>query len=165
MTYRQSLYQLMVSLIIALVGSGFVVAMVMAAPPSQPPEGELYIVQAGDWLSKIAEKYYQDPAAYPLIVVATNFKANSDPTFTYITSPEALEVGQKLWIPARPPKYALPTAPDILAPVAELSALSPGALAFSPDDQWLAVGDGQGIQLWQTQNWQLRWSVPLRLFS
>lgn len=108
MTYRQSLYQLMVSLIIALVGSGFVVSLVIATSPDQPPEGEIYVVQAGDWLSKIAEKYYQDPAAYPLIVVATNFKANSDPTFAYITSPEALEVGQKLWIPARPPSYALP---------------------------------------------------------
>jgi WD40 repeat protein len=153
--------QFITSLICALIGLSFAVTVVMAAPPDQASEGELYIVQAEDWLSKIAEKYYQDLSAYPLIVVATNTKANSDASFAYITDPDVIEVGQKLWIPARPLAYSLPTAQGILSPVAELNALSPDALAFSPDDQWLALGHRQGVQLWETQTWQLRWSAPL----
>jgi LysM repeat protein len=31
-----------------------------------------YVVQAGDWLSKIAEKYYGNPLAYKQIISATN---------------------------------------------------------------------------------------------
>jgi WD40 repeat protein len=65
-------------------------------------------------------------------------------------------VGQKLWIPARPLAYGLPTvqAQDVLTPVAELSALSPSALAFSPDGRRLAIGLGQE----RTFEWQL-WDV------
>jgi hypothetical protein len=38
---------------------------VKAAPPRQVSGGEVYTVQAGDWLSKIAEKVYGDRLAYP----------------------------------------------------------------------------------------------------
>lgn len=62
--------------------------------------GEAYIVQAGDWLSKLADKYYNDISAYPVIVEATNVKAKEDATFTVIDNPDLIEVGQKLWIPA-----------------------------------------------------------------
>ena len=37
----------------------------IAAPPNQDADGEVYIVQAGDWLSKIALQYYGDMFAYP----------------------------------------------------------------------------------------------------
>ncbi len=76
----------------------FIVGGVMAAPPAQG--GEEYTVQAGDWLSKIAEKYFGDIMAYPTIVEATNAKAAEDDSFAVIDNPDVIEVGQKLWIPA-----------------------------------------------------------------
>jgi len=76
----------------------FVVSGVMAAPSVQA--GEEYTVQAGDWLSKIAEKYYGDVMAYPAIVDATNAKAAADDSFAAIDNPDVIEIGQKLWIPA-----------------------------------------------------------------
>ena len=66
-------------------------------------EGQVYVVQAGDWLSKLAEKYYGDPMAYPVIVQATNAKAAEDSSFAMINNPDMIEVGQKLWLPTAPP--------------------------------------------------------------
>ena len=48
---------------------------------AQAPEGREYVVQADDWLSKIAEKEYGDPLAYPAIVEATNTRAAEDASF------------------------------------------------------------------------------------
>lgn len=61
---------------------------------------ETYTIQAGDWLSKLAEKYYGDPLAYSVIVDATNDKATQDHSFTVISDPGIIEIGQKLWIPS-----------------------------------------------------------------
>ena len=47
-------------------------------------------VVAGDTLSKIAKKYYGDPALYPQI-----FEANRD----ILKDPNLIKVGQKLRIP------------------------------------------------------------------
>ncbi len=78
-----------------------VLALALSLSPAyaQAPDGEAYTVQAGDWLSKLAEKYYGDPLAYPAIVDATNAKAAEDDRFTAITNPDAIEAGQKIWIP------------------------------------------------------------------
>jgi hypothetical protein len=62
-------------------------------------EGQEYIVQADDWLSKIADKFYGDILAYPTIVDATNARAADDDSFTVIDNPDIIEIGQKLWIP------------------------------------------------------------------
>ena len=70
-----------------------------AAPPLQIPIGEEYIVQAGDWLTKIADKYYGDPQNYRGIIEATNAKSAEDNTFATITNPDLIEVGQRLWVP------------------------------------------------------------------
>jgi carbonic anhydrase len=67
---------------------------------AQSGEGEEYVIQAGDWLSKLAEKYYGDPLAFPLIVEATNAQAGADQSFAQISNPNIIEVGQKIWIPA-----------------------------------------------------------------
>jgi nucleoid-associated protein YgaU len=69
---------------------------------SQTPTGQAYIVQADDWLSKIADKFYGDMFAYQAIVDATNAKAGEDSSFTLIADPNRIEIGQKLWIPASP---------------------------------------------------------------
>src|SRR5262245_49648616 len=68
-----------------------------AAPPE---EGQEYIVQADDGLSKLAEKFYGDKLAYSTIVEATNARAIADSDYTRIDDPTQLKVGQKLFIPA-----------------------------------------------------------------
>ena len=70
-----------------------------ASASSTQEDGEAYVVQADDWLSKIADKFYGDISAYPTIVEATNAKAEEDNSFTVITNPDLIEIGQKLWIP------------------------------------------------------------------
>lgn len=73
---------------------------VSAAPPVQTSDGQEYVVQANDWLSKLALKYYGNMFAYGQIVDATNAKAAEDSSFAVIDNPDLIEVGQKLWIPA-----------------------------------------------------------------
>jgi outer membrane biosynthesis protein TonB len=66
---------------------------------AEQEQGQIYIVQADDWLSKLALKFYSDMMQYPVIVEATNAKAREDSSFTIITNPDLIEIGQKLWIP------------------------------------------------------------------
>jgi LysM repeat protein len=56
-----------------------------------------YTVQVGDWLSKIADKYYGDMFAYPAIVAATN--AQADEAYANIANPDLIEPGWTLCIP------------------------------------------------------------------
>ena len=66
----------------------------MAAEP--PPQGkdwdatQWHVVEAGDTLSKIAQKYYGDASLYQQI-----FEANRD----QLKNPDLIKVGQKLRIP------------------------------------------------------------------
>jgi murein DD-endopeptidase MepM/ murein hydrolase activator NlpD len=66
-------------------------------------EGQTYIVQEDDWLSKIAKKYYDNAADYQQIINATNQKATTDKSFKLINSGNNLTVGQKIWIPTAAP--------------------------------------------------------------
>ncbi len=72
---------------------------VSAAPALQAPDGQAYVVQADDWLSKIADKFLSDSLAFDLIVEATNTKAAEDDSFATIDDPNLIEVGQQIWIP------------------------------------------------------------------
>ncbi len=58
------------------------------------------VVQADDWLSKIAEKAYGDVLAYPAIVEATNAAASADDSYAAIDDADVIEVGQKLCVPS-----------------------------------------------------------------
>jgi iron(III) transport system substrate-binding protein len=69
------------------------------ATPATQENGQNYVVQADDWLSKLAEKFYGDALAYPAIVEATNAKAAEDDSYPVIDNPDVIEVGQKLFIP------------------------------------------------------------------
>jgi hypothetical protein len=82
-----------------------------AANPLAQTDGQAYVVQTGDWLSKLADKFYGDPQAWSLIVEATQAKAASDSSFATITDPNLIEVGQKLWIPTVAGTPAGDTAP------------------------------------------------------
>lgn len=74
--------------------------------PAQVGEGaafgcaEDYVVQADDWLSKIAEKFYGDVLAYNVIFEATNAAAAAGGSYDIIADPDVIEVGQVLCIPA-----------------------------------------------------------------
>lgn len=57
------------------------------------------IVQADDWLSKLAEKFLGDPRAYPAIVEATNANAHVDGTYATIQDANIIEPGWKICIP------------------------------------------------------------------
>jgi glyoxylase-like metal-dependent hydrolase (beta-lactamase superfamily II) len=70
-----------------------------AAPPKQAPEGQEYIIQAGDTLGILADRFLGDTSAFQQIVEATNAKAAEDGSFTVIDAPDLIEVGQKVWIP------------------------------------------------------------------
>lgn len=70
-----------------------------AAPAQQDPPGEVYIVQAGDSLSTIAQRQLGDAHLWPQILEATNQRANDDLSFAKIENPQLLRTGQRLWIP------------------------------------------------------------------
>lgn len=85
---------------------GFLVGLIMflyiiTPTQAQAPAGEEYIVQAGDWLTKIADKYYGNPQDYTLIIEATNAKATESDAFVVITNPDLIDVGQKIWVPLK----------------------------------------------------------------
>lgn len=111
---------------------GFLLLPAAGRVAAQTPDGEAYIVQAGDWLTKIADKYYGDPQAYPAIIEATNARAVADPTFGAVSNPDLIEVGQKLWVPQ------LQTA----------GAITAGNLSFTP-----VTVETLGLQTVVPQNW------------
>src|SRR5262245_43307880 len=59
------------------------------------------VVQADDWLSKLADKFYGDPLAFPAIAEATNAKAATDSSYATIANVDVIEVGWKLCIPSK----------------------------------------------------------------
>jgi tungstate transport system substrate-binding protein len=73
----------------------------LAAPPAQaqaPNCVRSYVIVAADWLSKLADKYYGNPQAYPALVEATNQKHATDASFPLIEDPNKIEVGWKVCI-------------------------------------------------------------------
>lgn len=82
-------------------------ALVLAVPASVSAQTPLVCastrtVAAGDWLSKIANEVYGNPQEYFPIFNATNSQAITDPSFHIIDTPDQLEIGWKLCIPAKP---------------------------------------------------------------
>ena len=58
------------------------------------------VVQADDWLSKLADKFYGDVLAFPAIAEATNQQNAADDSYANITNPDIIEPGWKLCIPS-----------------------------------------------------------------
>lgn len=86
--------KLMIALAIILL-AGLAANQVLAQ--EAPQCGQEYTVQAGDWLSKIAEKYFGDPLAFQQIVDANN--AQSDDQYPDIANPDLIEPGLLLCLP------------------------------------------------------------------
>lgn len=86
---------------------------------------QTYFVQAGDWLSTIAEKYLGDVSAYPVLMEATNNAAKTDPSFATIADANKIEVGQKICIPSitTVPGRELAGIYTTVGPAADASAL------------------------------------------
>ncbi len=150
--------------------------LALAAPLSQNAvacEQEV-VVQADDWLSKIADKIYGDVFAYPAIADATNAKHAEDDTFASIENVDVIEIGWKLCVPSAADAEALLqralAAPEVAVSPVEPTGQQVGRLvlatttstrdaglldAILPDFQTrfgaevevIAVGTGQAIEL------------------
>ena len=91
--------RLKIFLLLSVLSAALLAPMSQASAQNAQCE-QTYVVQAGDWLSTIAQKFLGDVKAYDAIVTATNEAAKTDSSFTAITDPNKIEVGQKLCIPA-----------------------------------------------------------------
>ncbi len=90
---KKFLYVLVVlSMLAALAPVTLVGAQAMAVPCEED-----YVVQASDWLSKLADKYYGDATAYWAIFDATN-AAGGD--YATLDNPDSIEIGWQLCIPS-----------------------------------------------------------------
>lgn len=89
---------------------------------------QTYSVTAGDWLSKLADKYYGSVTAYWPIMASTNQKNLADNTYAHIDNADQIEVGQKLCIPAQADAQAF-------------------LKTFDPNKPWLLFGSGKSGQL------------------
>ena len=58
-----------------------------------------YTVQTGDSLGKIADKYYGDVQAFPIIFNATNLAAEENSQYVKLADPNIIEAGQILCVP------------------------------------------------------------------
>jgi rhamnose transport system substrate-binding protein len=84
---------LVMAFLVALVPAGAVYAQATKVACESD-----YTVQANDWLSKLADKYYGDVLAYPAIFDATN-AAGGD--YAKIANADRIEIGWKLCIPSK----------------------------------------------------------------
>jgi tungstate transport system substrate-binding protein len=164
---------LMISLVLL---TAIVQPLALAAPLSQNAvacEQEV-VVQADDWLSKIADKVYGDVFAYPAIADATNAKHAEDDTFASIENVDVIEVGWKLCAPSAADAETLLqralAAPEVAMSPAEPSGQQVGRLVlatttstydsglldvilpdfeakYGAEVEVIAVGTGQAIQL------------------
>jgi hypothetical protein len=93
MVYRKTLF-----LFIFVVMLSLLPGAVKAAPPNYE-DGQVYVVQADDWLGTLADKFYGDPLAYPIIIEATNAVAGQDNRYAPIDNPSLILIGQTLFVP------------------------------------------------------------------
>lgn len=88
---------------------------------------DVYTVQAGDWLSKVAEKYYGDALAFDRIVQASNAQSGDD--YPDIANPDLIEPGLVLCLP--PADVMAQDAPAGLSPSELANASYPSQ--YTPD--------------------------------
>ncbi len=79
---------------------GAVTQSAAASPMLQVACEQDTVVQADDWLSKLADKFYGDILAFPAIVEATNQANAADDSYALIENADLIEPGWKLCIPS-----------------------------------------------------------------
>ncbi len=95
------------------------------------------VVQADDWLSKLAEKAYGNVLAFPAIAEATNAKAAIDDSYAVIDDVNVIEPGWKL---------CLPPAAAVEQAVGESAAMAAApAMTDRPDIPVLQLAGGMGL--------------------
>ncbi len=95
--YNKTTRIFLIMMVLALL----VPAATFAAPVHQAVACEEdYSVQADDWLSKLADKFYGDVFAYPAIFEATNAAVADDDSYASIDNADLIEPGWKLCIPS-----------------------------------------------------------------
>lgn len=88
----------------------FFFTLITTSALAQSPNST-YTIQQNDWLSKIAEKAYDNPHLYYRIIEGTNKKAETDNNYTKIASANDLRLGQQIWIPDLPSPSKLTDIP------------------------------------------------------
>jgi len=84
-----------------LAGALTLALLLAIAPMGALAQGEsAYVVQAGDWLAKIAAQKLGDWKLYPAIVLATQEQAATDNSYASVTDSWLVEPGWKLSIPS-----------------------------------------------------------------
>ena len=116
------------------------VPVVSAAPPAQ---GQEYIVTAGDWLSKVADKYLGNPLAWPAVMSATNQKNLEDSSFAKIINADLIEPGWKLWVPSTEEAEAFLATYDPAKPELLFGKGPGGQLVVA--SWWTAGGEAEGL--------------------
>ncbi|GAB4442082.1 MAG: ABC transporter substrate-binding protein [Anaerolineae bacterium] len=97
------------------------------------------VVQADDWLSKIADKFYGDVLAFRAIAEATNARAAADNSYATIANVDIIEPGWKLCVPGAA------DAASIVTEEANRAAGQLAALGFGNWDEVLAAADGTTV--------------------
>jgi glucose/mannose transport system substrate-binding protein len=77
------------------------VSAASAAPAKAVNCDQTYTVTAGDWLSKISDKFLGSVTAYWAIMAQTNNKNAEDPSFAKLDNADNIDVGAKLCVPSQ----------------------------------------------------------------
>jgi branched-chain amino acid transport system substrate-binding protein len=111
------------------------------------------VVQADDWLSKLADKFYGNILAYPAIVEATNQQNAVDDTYANIANPDLIEPGWKLCIPSNADAEAmlgLESAPVAAAPASGEPITIGVSLPLSGRFSEPGTAAQRGYEVWAT---------------
>jgi len=126
---------------IGLINMSVLLALILVLSPiSVLAQGEItcdtdVIVQADDWLSKIADKFYGDPLAFTAIAEATNTIAAVDDSYATIDNVDVIEPGWKLCVPS---------AEDAEAIVGSIGPFYGGSITSAMGTQGI-----RGFETWQ----------------
>jgi len=144
----------LLNLLLVIVMLAVLVPTTLAAPPAQ--EGQDYIVTAGDWLSKLADKYLGNPLAYPFIVEATNQKSAEDDSYAKITDPDLVEVGWKIYIPSAEEAAKFAAEAPAAVPAAGPEPGGKVSIAFQDDPNSFDPILGWNVPAWVSLMWLYR---------
>ena len=119
--------------------------VIMPASMVSAQGGEDYTVQADDWLSKLADKFYGDVNAYWAIMSATNQANADDDSYAKITNPDVVEVGSKLRIPSTDEAVAFMATFDPAEGDIDVLFASGEAGQLLVGNWWTSAGEFAGI--------------------